>query len=1148
MLTSFQTRRFAALIFFLPAAAASFGQTRVVSTAEFAPASGLITTDERPFRDELCLNGSWQFQPIQIPAGFVRDTGTPPSLTDPQDTGWVATPIKIPSPWNVNTWGNGRKVGVSTEHPFWPGSVYFPSYPAEWDGVEMGWLRRSFRVPKAWQGRRLILHFEAVAGDCRVFVNGRLAGTHFDKYLPFELDVTDFLRPDGENELRVGVRATSLFDLQSTRYPKMRCPYPCGSSTDRLAGIWQDVFLVAKPLVHVEDNFVEPLVDQKMLQLNVEVRNDSDKAETIHVDGVVSPWINEAGNEVLSAPVPKSRLGPPVLSIAGADTTIAAHRTGRVTLRRPVIDELRNWAPGSPNLYSAVVSVAVNGQPIDRYATRFGWRQFTISGRDFLLNGQKLRLTGDLLHPFGPFVLSRRYAWAWYKMIQDMGGNSVRLHAQIHPGHYLELADEMGLVVLDETAIFGSAVSLNFEPELAWQRFADHYDGLVLRDRNHPCVLGWSVGNELFAGFNLNHVSTEDADRWYTKLGELARRATALDPTRQWISCDGDEDLRGQLPVYSKHFGLGLPVDRLPPTVEKPMMVGESGGTYYARPAELSVFNGDKSFDSYASRNDALGIDVYDNLVHLAASKLAYYSASETAWFGLEHLNFGYHDFTRLPTAADGVFFTAPFEEGKPGIQPERLPPYVATLNPGWDAALPLYKPLAMFKAEQAALDNRGPQPCEWDHRDMPSPQESASPPKFDRPDFIGDPKGILARSLLDLGVRFTDAAVGDAAQPLMIVDADTLLKVPGAAEVLRSRLAAKVGTTLVVANDPTVNLSQLLPAELHLTDRSATALRIDSVSEFTKSLSLPTLYFAEQPAAEKYILRHGMAGPLVDQSRILLSASSTDWSLFNNVPEVAKCGAEVLYEHLKKEPGSALIQYDLKPGNLAVCTLEYHLTSPAATSLWRTVLQNMGVRLAITRDLVPPALEEDSLAAALVIGRFEAADLTTALSTDYLGAAADAPIRNQIVGPHAWSESKFVNHDRFLLNQVDEKGTPGACAIYLSYWIKSPRALDELLAGGPDVPRFNATVYVAEKCRMFLNGRELIPGRTEPADYRTLESFENLPLVRGWNHFLFKVVSSGPSKEPPPTLSVRVSSNDADSLRQLESALQRPPTTPSEK
>jgi beta-galactosidase len=107
-------------------------------------------------------------------------------------------------------------------------------------------------VPRAsdWPpGNRLFLHFESVAGDCQVWVNERKVGVHFDKYLPFDLDITDAVRRDGLNTLRVGVRSMRLFDKRDARYGKMIAPYPNGSNTDRLAGIWQDVSLLSLPAV-----------------------------------------------------------------------------------------------------------------------------------------------------------------------------------------------------------------------------------------------------------------------------------------------------------------------------------------------------------------------------------------------------------------------------------------------------------------------------------------------------------------------------------------------------------------------------------------------------------------------------------------------------------------------------------------------------------------------------------------------------------------------------------------------------------------------------------------------------------------------------------------------------------------------------------
>lgn len=142
----------------------------IPDTGEFAPSEPLVGESEHPFHDAVSLIGSWQFQPRDVPAGHAAGQGVPPDLTPPAAGGWDKVPIKIPSPWNVNTWGSGRHTGEGTDRPYWPDSIYYPSYPESWDTVKMGWLRRGFAVPRQWQGRRFILHFDAVAGDCEVKV------------------------------------------------------------------------------------------------------------------------------------------------------------------------------------------------------------------------------------------------------------------------------------------------------------------------------------------------------------------------------------------------------------------------------------------------------------------------------------------------------------------------------------------------------------------------------------------------------------------------------------------------------------------------------------------------------------------------------------------------------------------------------------------------------------------------------------------------------------------------------------------------------------------------------------------------------------------------------------------------------------------
>jgi beta-galactosidase len=1002
----------------------------------------------------------------------------------------------------------------------------------------MGWLRRTFRIPAGWAGRRLVLRFQAVAGEYQVLVNGQKAGQFFDSYMPADFDITALAHPGADNELLVGVRSSHLFDHQSSIYPKMTAPYPPGSNTDGLVGIWQDVFLLGLPVVRVDSVFIQPLVDVGRLNLAVAIRNDTPDSQDVTVSGEVRPWTSLARKDVLSAPEPKWRLEDPVLSIAARTIRLAPRSTAVVPLTVAVNGRLKAWSPDAPNLYDAVLHVSQANTPVDTFSQRFGWRKVTIHGRQVLLNGQPIRMFGDLCHPFGPFMMSRRFAWAWFRTIKQFGGNSVRLHAQPYPPFYLDVADEMGILVLDETAVFGSSIRLNPEDPAFWARYAAHYERLVDRDRNHPSVFGWSFGNEMFAIPALNHMSPADTATYYDRLAALGLRARDWDPTRSWTSCDGDEDLGGRLPVWSKHYGLGLPPL---PDVEKPQMVGESGGSYYARPSQLAIFNGDRAYESYVGRNEALAIDLYDNITQMALPKLAYFSPSELMWFGLEPLPLGERDFSRLPTLHDGVFF-GPYVAGQPGMQPERIPPYCSTLNPGWDPGLPFSRPLPMAEAMKAALAPGGPAPCPWGKRPVVvRPPVPVQAPTFAHATFIGSLASILRQRLGAWGVPLS-AAPADTGRPgLAIVDLDMLTPedLPQARAIMAS-VRNQGGTALLMAGAGQVStaaLDALLPEPASLTDQTATLLTPDGQDPLTASFTLPQLYFAED-GADRLIMRHGVSGPFVDHARVLLRASATDWSLFNNAPENAKCGAVVLYQQLIKPSGVALIDAPWGKGQFLLCTLDYRIATANADALWIHLFQNMGVALNPPRQRALAAFDTaGALVNALAIGRFGAASLVAASATDFLGQAAGQAAPGARAGGLAWAPVNCPSKDRFMLRELQQTGPAGPFAVYFSFWLKSPRALDDLLQGGPDSPRLNLLCYVSRSCQLFLDDRAIQPAGTEPADYRTLVTYERLALKQGWNHLILKVVSDSLDGDQPATLAVRIGSNNPDYLAQIESA-----------
>jgi beta-galactosidase/beta-glucuronidase len=312
---------------------------------EFAPENGKVAPVEAPFRQ------------VQIPQSFHQNVGPAPDLPKPRADGWDKTPIRIPSPWNVNAFPDRDGIGGDFRA--------YPSYPKSWEDVQMGWLHRQFFVPASWQGRRLFLHFDAVAGNASVVVNGKIVGSHFDIFLPFNVDVTDAVHYGQPNDLLVGVRKASLFDVQG-KYG--RRTYQGGSMWGQaIAGIWQDVFLESTPAVHISDVFVKPIVDQNQLIADVTIRNDTDNDQNITLDNVIYPWINKAGGDVISAPEPKWTLGiTAVLKSSSVSATVPANGETILALSANVDGRLKYWTPGSPNLYGMVCSVSASGgQPID---------------------------------------------------------------------------------------------------------------------------------------------------------------------------------------------------------------------------------------------------------------------------------------------------------------------------------------------------------------------------------------------------------------------------------------------------------------------------------------------------------------------------------------------------------------------------------------------------------------------------------------------------------------------------------------------------------------------------------------------------------------------------------------------------------------
>ena len=372
----------------------------------FNPAAGLTPEVEKPLRDEICLNGKWQFMPVY--------DDNKPAVSLPGNFQWEKVPVKIPSPWNVNSFALGDGGDFVT----------YPSYPPAWEKAQTGWMRKEFLLPEAWKSKRVMFHFEAIAGNAAIYVNGKKAGENLDIYFPFELDITDLLLP-GENEILVGVAKASLSD-QPGDYGRRQ--YVAGSFWGQhIVGIWQDVYLQARPEVYIEDVFVKPDVLNNLLSFEVTIVNKGRKATRLSLVGNIGKWVNLAGQEVNEAPVEQWKSGSPFLKISRSQKVkVQANGRTKVVLQRSIDKELEFWTPDNPTLYGAVLQLKHGKSTIDNKYQRFGWRQFgNIKGKELLLNGKPIQLKGDSWHFMGIPQMTRRYAWAWYKMLNDANANAV---------------------------------------------------------------------------------------------------------------------------------------------------------------------------------------------------------------------------------------------------------------------------------------------------------------------------------------------------------------------------------------------------------------------------------------------------------------------------------------------------------------------------------------------------------------------------------------------------------------------------------------------------------------------------------------------------------------------------------------------------
>ena len=328
------------------------------------------------------------------------------------------------------------------------------TYPA----TSVGWYRRVFDLPAADADKRITVQFDGSYRETMVVFNGFYIGTHGGGYDPFQFDLTDFANPGGRNVLLVRVDAT----LSDGWFYEG-------------AGIYRHIWLVKTHPVHVKQwgTFVRSEVQpsEATLSIRTELGNSGKVAQNARVTSTILDPSGKQVGKAATAPASISEMGE-------------QDYQQEIVVARPLL-----WSLEERNLYTLITEVEAGGEVVDRYETPFGIRTIKFDPESgFFLNGKSVKVKGTCNHQDHAGVgVALPDAVQYYRVrkLQEMGCNAIRTSHNPPTPELLDACDQLGMLVFDETRMMSS------NPE-GLSQFAD----LVRRDRNHPSVFMWSMGNE----------------------------------------------------------------------------------------------------------------------------------------------------------------------------------------------------------------------------------------------------------------------------------------------------------------------------------------------------------------------------------------------------------------------------------------------------------------------------------------------------------------------------------------------------------------------------------------------------------------------------------------------------------------------------
>ncbi|HTL44702.1 MAG TPA: beta-galactosidase GalA [Vicinamibacterales bacterium] len=431
----------------------------VLALSAFAGGASIHSQSAAPARERILMDEGWRFAfghtyDVAKDFGYSRGepfakAGSAPGALSARfdDSGWRQ--VDLPHDWVVELPFVDGKASNLESHGYKPVGRSFPE-------TTIGWYRKKFDIPASDDGRRLGLEFDGIFRDSEVWLNGHRICANLSGYIGFACDITDYVNYGGTNQLVVRVDASQV---EGWFYEG--------------AGIYRHVWLTKTSPAHIARDgvFVTATVDGRRANVAVKttVRNDSGADATVVVSHRIK---SEAGGSgVVSGPVQVSAW---------------SSRDIELSFQLPAV---HLWSLDDPHLYELETSLRTDDRAVDDVSTPFGVRTIRFDkDNGFFLNGERVEIRGVCDHQdhagVGSAIPDRLNAWR-LEQLKKYGVNAVRTSHNPPTPELLDAADRLGILVMDENRLIGSS------PEILSQ-----LTRLVTRDRNHPSVIMWSLGNE----------------------------------------------------------------------------------------------------------------------------------------------------------------------------------------------------------------------------------------------------------------------------------------------------------------------------------------------------------------------------------------------------------------------------------------------------------------------------------------------------------------------------------------------------------------------------------------------------------------------------------------------------------------------------